>query len=110
MTWIAGRKTTSPTPFERNAKLFSTILRAKKQEKYSWDKGAYFDSLVQGCFFCDFATNKGGCEMKISERLSQLRGELGISQPAAATKFHIPPILEKLRERPKEPGAGHCED
>ena len=45
--------------------------------------------------------------MKISERLSQLRGELGISQPAAATKFHIPlPSWKNYEKGPSEPGAG----
>ena len=44
--------------------------------------------------------------MKISERLSQLRGELGISQPAAATKFISHPSWKNYEKGPSEPGAG----
>jgi len=45
--------------------------------------------------------------MKISERLSQLRVKLDISQPAAATIFHIPlPSWKNYEKGPSEPGSG----
>jgi transcriptional regulator with XRE-family HTH domain len=45
--------------------------------------------------------------MKISERLSQLRVKLDISQPAAATRFHIPlPSWKNYEKGPSEPGSG----
>ena len=45
MTWKCGSKKTSPIQYARNAKLFSTVLGAKKRGNHSLGKEAYFDSL-----------------------------------------------------------------
>lgn len=45
--------------------------------------------------------------MKISDRLSLIRDKLGLTQPAAAMKFHMPlPSWKSYEKGPSEPGAG----
>jgi hypothetical protein len=62
---------------------------------------------MQGDSLRNFATKRGGCEMKISQRFSLIRVKLGLSQPAAASKFHIPlPSWKNYEKGPSEPGSG----